>query len=313
VQIAGPWDRLPGPGNRFRYDSEQYDAGAYVAIGKLATLGDIPIRDGTVHVTIFDRPRAATVEELFAWLKRALQPIGEFYRGLPGKRVHLVLLPVPGSNEGGVFGTILRRARPSVVLLFGADAHGGDFRDDWVAAHELFHMGNPPMAGKVPWFVEGFTTYYQDVLRGRSRAMSPEAMWSDIYDGIRKHCDPVAASLGEESRALHKTGHYTRVYWGGACLAFRLDVAIREHSGGKQSLDDVLRALRASDHELEEAEIVAALDRAAGSPLAREHLAARTKIPLAPLLDRLGIVPTAPDKVKLRDDAPAAALRKSIF
>ena len=31
LAVATPWQRLEGPGLKFRYDSEHYDAGSYVA------------------------------------------------------------------------------------------------------------------------------------------------------------------------------------------------------------------------------------------------------------------------------------------
>jgi len=315
LSVSTPWQRLEGPTPRFRSDSNQYDGGSYVALGRLVSLGDVKVKGGVGTVTRVERPHRASDATLKAWVSRSLGWVANFYGGVPSGRAHVVLVPVD-SRSPGVFGTVLRHGFPSVVLFFGARAEDSDFERDWVAPHELFHMGNPNVEGRIAWFVEGFTTYYQDVLRARGGVISAEAAWSDLYDGFRRFCDPEeGVSLKDESAQMRRRHKYTRVYWGGACLAFRLDVAIREHSAGKQSLDTVLRELRRKGEEdsLAEEEIIKALDSAAGQPLARTHLEATEPPPLAPLYHHLGIEPTGPDAVRLNDEAPGAQLRKTIF
>ncbi len=316
VLAATPWERLPGPGLRFQYDSEQYDAGNYLAVGRLCPLGELKIKSGTAVLTSLSCEHRASDDELRRWVSRALTAVAEFYGELPGIRPEILLAPVPGNDTPGVFGSILHKRIASAVLFFGADAAGQGFEDDWMATHELFHLGNAPVQEKIPWFTEGFTTYYQDVLRGRG--MQPvDRMWGDLYDGFRRFCDPNpdGKTLGEESRRLHELHHYTRAYWGGACLAFMTDVSIREHSGNKQGLDDVLRALLREGRKdpLSETQIIAALDRAAGQPIVQRFLRSRSKAPLEGYYRRLGIEPTGAITVRLHEEAPLAAIRKAIF
>jgi predicted metalloprotease with PDZ domain len=186
-------------------------------------------------------------------------------------------------------------------MLFCPDAADKDFNDDWIPTHELFHLGNPDLSRRVPWFTEGVATYYQDVLRGRTHNQDPVAMWGDMYDGFRRYCDPSWwVPLETESGELRRRHHYQRVYWGGACLMFRADVAIREHSHGARSLDDV-------------AQLISLIDQAAGRPVAREQLSTKQAVPMKELYQRLGIEPTGSDTVRLHDDAPLAWVRKGIF
>ncbi|MSP62463.1 MAG: hypothetical protein EXR72_19445 [Myxococcales bacterium] len=312
IDVAVPWTRLPGPGYRFRHDPRQVEAGTYVAVGHLALLGELPVRGGTVSVITLGGARRATAMQLKDWVARAIAPVADFYGTLPGGRVQVLLAPVAGSAEPGVFGTVLRRATPSLVLFFGAEAAA--FDDDWMAIHEMFHLGNPPLEHRLPWLVEGFATYYQEVLRGRA-GRPAERAWGDLAYGFTRFCSPDrGVSLGEESRRLRQTQHYQRVYWGGACLAFQADVAIRERTANRTSLDDLLRGFRTSPRDLNEGEIVAAIDRAVGRPLVKRHLAAGTPpVDLVALYRRLGIEPQNRDLVRLRDDAPLAAVRRAIL
>lgn len=318
ISVAAPWQRLPGPGWRFRYDAEHYDTGSYVAVGRLRAMEDLKVRGGTVGLTALDRPCQASQDELRAWVAQAIGEVVDFYGALPaiGGRAHVILAPVRG-RDPGVFGTVLRRGPPSVVLFLGMEAGAAGFREDWMAVHELFHMGNPLVEGKIPWFIEGFTTYYQDVLRARSGRLSEAAMWSDLHDGNVRHCDPAGGvSLAEESRRLRQSHRYTRVYWGGACVAFLLDVAIRERSAGRESLDTVMRALReqglSGSGPLSEEDLARAFDRAAGPGALRRLLHSTAPLPLLPVYERLGIVPVGPKTVRLRDDVKGAALRRAI-
>lgn len=316
VQVAAPWQRLPGPGQRFTLDAAQYDGGGYVMIGTLEDLGEIKLPHTTVQLVTLPAERRMSAQALRSWVRAAMSAIDRFYGTLTPQRVLVNLVPVPGSQDASLFGTVLRPLHPSVVIYFGAECERAENPDEWVAVHELFHIGNPWLNEKLPWFVEGFTTYYQDVLRARLGAMSTTAAWGDLWDGFRRLCQPEdGASLKEESIRLRYSFRYTRVYWGGACVAFLADVAIRERSHGQKSLDDVMRELRTRSlrEPLDEDEVLAALDEAAGGKLVSGYLRERRALPVRERLQRLGVEATGDDTVRLRDDAPLAALRRSMF
>ena len=316
VSVAAPWK--PGrDGAHFESDAKQYDAGSYVAIGKLHPLRPVESHGGRFEVVALGQARRGSDKALQGWIDRAAGAVGDFYGGVPTGRALVVLVPVEGESGGGVFGSTLHRATPSAVLFFGADAPDAAFADDWMATHELFHIGNPRLTARIHWFNEGSATYYQDVLRGRIGMESPAAIWGDLYDGFRRFCDPQGGrSLAAESLHLHEWHSYTRLYWGAACLFFRADVLIREHSGGKRSLDDLLLQLlhtSMQDGPLDEDDLLEALDAAVGKPFAREQLGRTQPESLDGLYQKLGIVPIASDKVRLDESAPEAVLRCAIL
>lgn len=316
VSLTAPYARLPEPGLRFRLDAEQYDGGNYITVGQVASLGLIRLPHTTVDLNVLRWPRRSSDAALRGWIETAVGAVDRFYGALLHDRVHVLLVPVPGSRKPALFGSVMRRGLASVVLYIGAGCERFDFSEEWVAVHELFHLGNPLTDGKMSWFVEGFTTYYQDVLRGRLGALTPAATWGDLWDGVRRFCQPRdGVSLAEESAWLRRTHRYTRVYWGGACVALLSDLAIREHSRGQVTLDDVLRSLRQQSlrSPVEEEEVVAALDRAAGRPLVKALLKERRAIAVREALARLGVIPTGDETVELRDDAPLAGLRRAMF
>lgn len=310
VSTAAPWPREAD--GTYVVSPNQFDMGSYVALGKLRELKTVQLEGFSVRLTLVDEPKRATDEQLINWVVNALRTHGTFFKGSPtnGKLpIHVVLAGV-NSEDAGVFGSVLRRGEPSVMLLFGKQATSG-FDTDWVAVHELFHLGNPATKGRYPWLTEGFTSYYTEVLRARSGAKTENEAWATMAESFRDYCAPSwGRSLGEASRTLGQNHDYLRVYWGGACLAFRVDVAIRQKSKGARSLDDVMRELRVGE-PLDEDGVVAALDAAAGSKVASGHLNEKKRLEIEPLLKDLGIGAVNGDSVKL-SDAPLAAIRKAI-
>ncbi|MFO0598321.1 MAG: hypothetical protein U0228_23655 [Myxococcaceae bacterium] len=308
--VATPWPQEKD--GTFVVSEDQFDVGSYVALGKLRTLGVLELEGFSARVTLVDEPRAATDAQLLAWVKGALTAHGKFYRGSPthgARPIHVVLAGVK-SSDAGVFGSVLRRGEPSVMLLFGNEATSG-FESDWVAFHELFHLGNPPTRGRFPWITEGLTTYYTELLRARAGVLPPEQVWGTLADSFRDYCSPNGTSLADHSRELSRTWQYQRVYWGGACLWFQVDVEVRKKSKGARSLDDVVRELREGD-ALDEDGLVAALDKAAGSPIATVALKREKKFDVEPLLKSLGVGVVKNDRAALDDSAPLAALRKAM-
>ncbi len=315
VEVAAPWDKQGGAKGRFLTTAGQIRDGSYLALGKLARLEDIKVEGGVFQLALFDLPRRSSLPGVRNWLLDPARAVGKFWRGLPGGRALLILQPVPDNGRGGIFGSVLHSGVSSAVLYFGADATDADLPGGWVAFHELFHAGQPSLATRSAWFIEGTATYYQDVLRARSGSRTSAEMWSDLGQSLVDHCAPEGGmSLEEESRELRRTHNYPHVYWMGACTAFRLDVRMRELSAGKRSLDDALVRLAAlgKDRDLEVSEVLAELDKATAG-LASE-LVHMTKDP-RPIKDellRLGVEMKG-DTAVLHDDAPQAALRRAIF
>ncbi len=314
LQVTTPWQRLAGPIPRFRLDAAQYDGGSYITVGTFRSLGTIPLPHSSVELYLIGQSKASD-QALRTWIEQATRLSDDFYGELMPSSVHVVLVAMSGHSGAGVFGTVMRPLRPSLVIFFGADATQLSLHDDWLAPHEIFHVGNPLLKYKIPWLTEGVTTYYQDVLRGRARALSVEETWSDLWDGFYRHCQKEGPSLRTESAQLRRTHHYTRVYWGGACLLALVDIDIRMESHGKRSLDDVLKELRRRSLEqpLDEEDVIRFLELSTKKGLVSRYLDLPGTLPVKEILRSIGVEPISPDRVQLRDDAPYASIRRAMF
>ena len=271
AEVGAPWTRLPAAtgdkGLRFSTTLGQRRTGSYVAIGRLKALRDVPVEGGVFRPVIFDGPRRATDDDLRGWLREAGAEVARFYRGLPAPVVNVVLVPLTESSRSGIFGSVLREHWPSVAMLVGGGADPKSFHGEWMAFHELFHLGNPRLQGRIPWLTEGVATYYQDVLRARAGVKTGAEMLADLADGWERFCAPEGqGTFLERIKQRMREHDYMDFYWGGACFAHRLDLAVRQQSGGKKSLDDVLRALRAATaaERFDEEELIDFLDEQSG-------------------------------------------------
>jgi predicted metalloprotease with PDZ domain len=187
----------------------------------------------------------------------------------------------------------------------------------------MIHLGMPVFDLAASWFTEGFTTYYQEVLRSRCGMTTPEKAWARMEEGFeagaRKRSD---VPLAEASRRMRETHEYRRVYWAGAAMALEVDVALRrEPAGAARSLDDVIRWLhrtyRASAQVRTADEVTAGADAWMGRAVFADVMRRRLSTPefpdVAPLRTYLGFEPVAGGGWRRRRDAPGAAIATAIF
>ncbi|MBC8103300.1 MAG: hypothetical protein H7Z41_11990 [Cytophagales bacterium] len=124
-------------------------------------------------------------------------------------------------------------------------------------AHELFHTWNPlrlSQEGQFPepqerhsWFGEGFTEYYAHRLLLQSGLVTRNEYVAALNDRIRDYClSPVRGASNRRVEAEFFTSDAVGrlPYLRGELLALRWNAVIRNSTGGRRSLDDVLYDLR---------------------------------------------------------------------
>ncbi len=120
-----------------------------------------------------------------------------------------------------------------------------------VALHEYFHTWNPigMFALDDPWFKEGVTSYYGNVLSINLAHLELDdyvAEWASYPDVLES--DSLLSQIQlTDPRIWHKEydGEDWRMltYSRGHAVALLLDVLIRDRTGNRHSLDDVMRTL----------------------------------------------------------------------
>jgi hypothetical protein len=266
---------------------------------------------GVVEIVFDGRAALVSEQDLRAWVETAARAIAGYYGTYPVERV---VLTIHGGGPGKISSgrTVGIRGIGRIAISVGDAATPKDLAENWELVHEMVHLAFPSMSGE-PWIEEGLATYVEPIVRVRAGLASADDVWKWLVWGLPKGQDAVARWGFDGARSWAAT------YWGGALFCFEADLAIRQKTQGRRSLDDALRAIvRAGGNvtvswELDRAFEVG--DRATGVPVLRE-LYAKTRRPFDPWnLDetfrQLG-VRASESGVSYDAAAPLAAIRKGI-
>lgn len=252
------------------------------------------------------------------WLLASVGAVSRIYGVFPRERVQVSVRHASG--RGALFGQVFRAGGVGTHFWVGESTTPRDFRFDWVAVHELAHLALPFVRTSEPWLSEGIATYYQNLLRARAGWISEEEMWRDLIGGIRTATGGERTSLRQAASEMMQTGAFRRVYWEGAALVWWADVTLRVRSEGTQSLDRALHSLKAcclpSEQRWTARRLYRKLDELtheqAFADVFEAHLDRAVPPPWEEMLERLGISVEQSGRVRLRNDAPWAHIRRAM-
>lgn len=315
VEASVPWEPL-GEG-RFDVPITALMWASHAVFGPLVRQR-VEAAGATLDVAIVDNPRKLTAAGLARWLTTAADTVATLYGRFPAERMQVTVVPFAGGGGPVYFGMAMRGGGPAVLLLVSSEAADHEFPGEWVAIHEFLHHGMPFVRPEDAWLSEGFVTYYTEVLPTRRGFRSERAGWQALAEGFaRGRRDGTGQDLRAESRDMHETRSYQRVYWGGAAIALLADVDLR---AGERSLDGAMQHLRrccAHAPRLWSAtDLLRELDAWAARPVFVALASAWLRAPEFPDLEevyrKLG-VDVIKGIVTLHDAAPAADVRRAIF
>ncbi len=299
-----------GPDHEITGDLSDLPKAPFTAFGALR-LRTIDVGGESIQIATLPGDLDLPDDGLAAWIQGAARLVHDYY-GRPPAPSALVLL-VPTSGRGIGYGRTLGNGGASVILPLGEHSTAAELGRGWELTHELLHTAFPLLDRQHAWLAEGLATYVEPLLRARKGIISPEEALSHLY---RRMPFGLAAPGGP---GLDGATSWGRVYWGGAIFCLLADVAIRERTGGKKSLDDALRAIVAEGGNVGArwpvSRVLAVADAATGVPVFSELYAAQAArceaIDLAAMWRSLGV---SPDGLAVRFDesAPRAWIRRAI-
>ena len=241
------------------------------------------------------------------WVRDAASSVITVYGRYPVKQVTIEVRVTSGNRAAGgrTFDGRL------IKIRVGSEVTHEILRSDWVMTHEMFHLGFPDTEND--WMGEGLSTYIEPLARARIGNLSEKAVWESMVEGLPKGL-PQAGDRG-----LDRTPTWGRTYWGGALFWLLADVEIRQKSGNRKSLDDVLRAIMeeggTGSSYWPEAKIISRGDAAIGMPVLErlhERLGNRPETTdLDALWRQLGVVRRG-GEVVFDGGAPLAGIRRAM-
>jgi predicted metalloprotease with PDZ domain len=268
------------------------------------TLYDCPILIGNQEILTFEAaglPHTVAAYDLgsadrtrfTADLAKIVEAAAALMGELPYRHYTFLII---GPGGGG-----LEHLNSTAVTLDPASLSDPRRYQGWLSfiAHEYFHLFNvksirPIALGpfdydrenytEMLWFSEGVTVYYEYVLLNRAGLMTREEVLERLGSVIadyenapgRRHQSAVLSSFdtwtGFFGRSEHAANATISYYDIGCGLGLLLDLAIRESSRGRSSLDEVMRTLcrafaKDKKRGFTDREFRDVCERAAGAPL----------------------------------------------
>lgn len=239
VQISVPWQQLDDSGMKFLLGESPENASSPAVFGRFDyRLIEVP--GAVLRVSLIEGQTKMDNEAIARWLQAAATDVSLAYGRFPSPSPQVIVVPVAGSRSAVPFGQVIRDGGETVELTIDPRESLQEFLSDWKATHEFSHLMLPYITRDHRWISEGFAQYYQNVLLTRSGAYDQEYAWQKIYAGLERGRLSQPELSPNEAAMNDFRGGGMKVYWAGAALALIADVKLRERSGGKEGLDDVL-------------------------------------------------------------------------
>ncbi|MBC8068515.1 MAG: hypothetical protein IAG13_09290, partial [Deltaproteobacteria bacterium] len=323
VRASVPW-ATASPGDRSAQRSHYVlDATAsrwlgYTAFGEL-DIDRFERAGAEIEIVRLDQAIACDRAGVRRWIVDAVDAVAMLYGSYPREHLQVIVVPVEGGDGMVYFGAAVRGGGAGVYLLLDTDAAAERLPGGWTTVHELLHHGMPFVEDA--WMAEGWVSYYTELMRTRAGHRSEAEGWHELAEAFARGREGVReATLQQLSDGMHETHAYQRVYWGGAAIAFEIDITLRRESDGARGLDDAMRHLRSccgdAKRRVSADAMLAELDRWHGAPIftqiAARHLAGAEFPDIAELYGRLGMTMGA-STVTLDERHPAAAVRRAIM
>ncbi len=266
------------------------------------------------RIDVFDAHEEVAVahEDLIGWVSAASKSVATYFGRYPVPHVAVRITTSDGRgvHNGRTFGS----PGALITISVGRETTLGDLKGDWTMTHEMVHLAFPSVAERHHWIEEGTATYVEPIARVQSGILEPSKMWSDLIRDLPQ------GFPGPEDQGLDVTHTWGRTYWGGALFCLLADVEIHQRTHNQKGLEDALRGILAAggnitqDWPLERALRVG--DEATGTRVL-ENLYEDMKdkpvtVDLTSLWKELGIQRSQNGDITFTDDAPLAAVRKSI-
>lgn len=190
------------------------------------------------------------VAALASWAKSLHASYSGFF-GQPKAPDYVVFLRDNPINAGGGVGL-----NNSFVLTFGK-GNGADIdKLKLTLAHEMFHTFQPyitePAGLASSWFGEGLASLYEARLPLRSGHLGPEDFLANINSAAGRYYTSIMATVPNAQVPLRfwaDTRIRTLPYDRGMLYFVTVDHAVRQSSGGRRSLDDLVLAMLARQRQ----------------------------------------------------------------
>jgi hypothetical protein len=304
---------VPGSPDTYGARADDLASAPYSVFGKMR-LRDLARKDATIVVATLDGKLRMNDADIDHWIDLSARAVESYYGRFPVRRLLLLVAPASWGHEQ-VEGRTLAGGGSTILLGVSPEMKPEDIPRDWVLTHEMTHLAMPTLPREAHWLEEGSATYVEPIARAQVGTIPASEVWKGLVEGLPNG----QPEPGDEG--LDNTHTWGRTYWGGALFCFLADVAIRERTSGRASLETALRGVLAfgsGERRASLEEVLRAGDAATGTNvLAELHARLGEKRATSETTD----LPTLWKKLGVRDErgevsfddaAPLAGVRNAI-
>ncbi len=322
VQVSVPWQQAVDSDTTFLLGQSPESANAPAVFGNF-DYRTVAVPGAVLRISLLNGVNQMDNDSIVDWIAATATDVSLAYGRFPNPSPQVVVVAVGNgrvnSRSAVPFGRVVRDGGETVELFVDQTQPLEALLGDWTATHEFSHLLLPYVNSRQRWISEGFSQYYQNVLLTRSGAYEGLYAWQKLYEGYergrksRPELSPNEAAAGGIRSSLMK------VYWSGAAIALMADVALRERSGGNESLDSVLAKFQEcclpSDRVWRGTELFAKFDSLTSEPvfvpLYRRYADTAGFPDIMPLFERLGLE-IDDGRVRMKRNGELSSIRDSI-
>jgi len=249
AEISTPWQQIDFSEHRFWLGHQPQEWGYTLMIGDFKV--DHPEIAKGHHLNIASVNGMQKSAEINRWLIDIAKGVEHYLGVYPVAQTQVIVISKNKRKRGPVpWGDFSRGNGFGIRFVVMTNNEMENFYADWTAAHEFSHQLLPKIHYDDIWLSEGLASYLQYVLMAQMENLSQEEVWDRIYSAFQSTEQSLskltAESLSVSSRNWgegHKSNRRMRVYWSGALMFLKADVALREKSNGQTGLNDILLKL----------------------------------------------------------------------
>lgn len=320
TKVSAPWMLVSRTAEQTVYQikpTPRYSDG-YVAFGQME-LKSLMLGDSRIRLAIMHGKNPHKSNLITQWVKTMASSVAQVANKFPLNDIQVLVILVDGQGGGAVpWGQVNRAGGTGVLFVVNPNKSEQQLFADWTAAHEFSHLLTPYTPND-RWLSEGFASYHQNISRLRAGLLDEELAWSKLLAGFergqRSASQPTAPTLNKSNRR-----HNMQMYWGGAVIALKADVALQQETSGRMNLSQALAGLQGcclgTGKGWSAKQLFTELDRISQTDvfmnLYQQDVLSKAYPEYQPLLQILGIKKSRYGGVVLNDEAPMAMIRKRI-
>ena len=225
------------------------------------------VQDMKVLINVYSPNGKFSAESLRPNMEKMIRAQKKFLGDINSTDKYAILVylsATPGEEDAGNFGALEHHTSTVVVMPETMEATALDKSMTDIVSHEFFHIITPlgihskevhyfdyndPKMSQHLWLYEGVTEYFANLFQVNQGLISNQEFYDRMVEKInisKRFDDTVPFTLMSKNILTdeYKDSYYN-VYQKGALIGMALDIRLRELSGGKMGILDLMKKLNA--------------------------------------------------------------------